>query len=246
VYDSDTLTECAVACFDAYGALTNADQAVGELVNTTGSGFFTGYYNDPEANAERMRHGMYWSGDLAYRDSEGWIYLAGRTADWMRVDGENMAAAPIERILLRHRAINRVAVYAVADGRVGDQVMAAIVLNEGLTLDSDSFESFLDAQPDLSPKARPRYVRVAADLPSTATHKVLKRQLIAQGTAIGEDETLWVREPRGTAYRDSAPRPGDDAGRGTRPDEERGNRTQPNPDPWVPDGGSAPSPAAPV
>ncbi len=44
---------------------------------------------------------MYWSGDLAYRDADGWIYLAGRTADWMRVDGENMAAAPIERILLR-------------------------------------------------------------------------------------------------------------------------------------------------
>ena len=114
VYNSDTLTECALARFDAHGALANADEAVGELVNTAGSGFFTGYYNDPEANAERMRHGMYWSGDLAYRDAEGWIYLAGRTADWMRVDGENLAAAPIERILLRHNAVNRVAVYAVA------------------------------------------------------------------------------------------------------------------------------------
>ena len=41
---------------------------------------------------------MYWSGDLAYRDADGWIYFAGRTADWMRVDGENLAAAPIERI----------------------------------------------------------------------------------------------------------------------------------------------------
>ena len=66
-----------------------------------GRGYFTGYYNDQAANAERMRHGMYWSGDLAYRDADGWIYLAGRTADWMRVDGENLAAAPIERILLR-------------------------------------------------------------------------------------------------------------------------------------------------
>jgi fatty-acyl-CoA synthase len=171
------------------------------LVNTAGSGFFTGYYNDPEANAERMRHGMYWSGDLAYRDAQGWIYLAGRTADWMRVDGENMAAAPIERILLRHGSINRVAVYAVPDEHVGDQVMAAVVLNEGHTLEPDSFEEFLGAQPDLSPKARPRYVRIATDLPSTATHKVLKRQLIAQGTAIGADEILWQRDPRGTAYR---------------------------------------------
>jgi fatty-acyl-CoA synthase len=200
IYNSDTITECAVARFDATGALANADEAVGELVNTAGSGFFTGYYNDPDANAERMRHGMYWSGDLAYRDADGWIYLAGRTADWMRVDGENMAAAPIERILLRHSAINRVAVYAVPDGHVGDQVMAAVVLNEGQALDAQEFEAFLGAQPDLSPKARPRYVRIATELPSTATHKVLKRQLIAEGTGIGADETLWVREARGTAY----------------------------------------------
>ena len=201
VYHSDTITECAAAEFDDHGALANAEKAVGELVNTSGSGFFTGYYNDPEANAERMRNGMYWSGDLAYKDAEGWIYLAGRTADWMRVDGENLAAAPIERILLRHSSISRVAVYAVPDGHVGDQVMAAVVLNDGCTLGPETFEAFLDAQHDLSPKARPRYVRIAAELPSTATHKVLKRQLIALGTAVGEGETLWVREARGTAYR---------------------------------------------
>ncbi|WP_406813299.1 fatty-acid--CoA ligase FadD1 [Mycobacterium sp. M23085] len=216
IYHSDTVTECAVARFDADGALVNADEAVGELVNTAGSGFFTGYYNDPEANAERMRHGMYWSGDLAYRDADGWIYLAGRTADWMRVDGENLAAAPIERILLRHSAISRVAVYAVADGHVGDQVMAAMVLNDGRTLAPAEFEAFLDAQPDLSPKARPRYVRVAADLPSTATHKVLKRHLIAQGTAVGPGEVLWEREPRGTAYTVSGGRKGVEAGVGGR------------------------------
>ncbi|OBI92671.1 fatty-acid--CoA ligase FadD1 [Mycobacterium asiaticum] len=201
VYNSDTNTECPIAQLDENGALLNADEAVGELVNTTGSGFFTGYYNDPQANAERLRDGMYWSGDLAYKDAQGWIYLAGRTADWMRVDGENLAAAPIERILLRHKAINRVAVYAVPDGRVGDQVMAAVVLHEGSAFDPESFEAFLDAQPDLSPKARPRYVRIAADLPSTATHKVLKRQLIAAGTTVGAGETLWERAERGTAYR---------------------------------------------
>lgn len=222
IYNSETVTECAVARFDATGALANADEAVGELVNTMGSGFFTGYYNDADANADRMRHGMYWSGDLAYRDADGWIYLAGRTADWMRVDGENLAAAPIERILLRHSAINRVAVYAVPDGRVGDQVMAAMVLNEGHTLDPEEFEVFLDAQPDLSPKARPRYVRIAADLPSTATHKVLKRQLIDEGIQPRAGEALWEREPRSTAYRDGATRPG------------------------APGGGSAPSAVAPA
>ena len=151
-----------------------------------------------------MRSGMYWSGDLAYRDADGWIYLAGRTADWMRVDGENMAAAPIERILLRCNGCSSVAVYAVPDESVGDQVMAAIVLEEDATLTPEEFESFLSVQPDLSPKAWPRYVRIAGDLPTTATHKVLKRELIAQGvTALGGE--LWVREPRGTAYASAAP-----------------------------------------
>ena len=84
-------------------------------MNTYGVGGFTGYYNDPAATDERMRHGMYWSGDLAYRDADGWIYLAGRTSDWMRVDGENLAAGPIERILQRLPEINHVAVYAVPD-----------------------------------------------------------------------------------------------------------------------------------
>jgi fatty-acyl-CoA synthase len=199
VYNPDIVTECAVARFDADGALINADEAVGELVNTSGTGFFTGYYNGEDATSERMRHGMYWSGDLAYRDADGWIYLAGRTADWMRVDGENLAAAPIERILVRLPDINRVAVYAVPDENVGDQIMAAVVLNDGFGLTPDGFEAFLAAQSDLSPKAWPRYVRISPDLPTTATHKVLKRELAAQGPTAGNGE-LWVREPRGTRY----------------------------------------------
>jgi fatty-acyl-CoA synthase len=199
IYNAETVTECAVAEFDADGKLVNADAAVGELVNTTGGGYFGGYYNDQQANDDRMRHGMYWSGDLAYRDADGWIYLAGRTADWMRVDGENLAAAPIERVLQRLPAINRVAVYAVPDELVGDQVMAAIVLQDDATLAPEELEEFLAAQADLSAKAWPRFVRIAADLPSTATNKVLKRELAAEGATAG-DGRLWVREPRGTAY----------------------------------------------
>ncbi|RUP03812.1 MAG: acyl-CoA synthetase [Mycobacterium sp.] len=200
VYHSDTVTECAPAVFDQHGALVNFDEAVGELVNTFGAGGFTGYYNDPEATDERMRHGMYWSGDLAYRDADGWIYLAGRTADWMRVDGENMAAGPIERVLQRLPEINHVAVYAVPDERVGDQVMAAVVLNDGATLTPGQFRDFLASQADLSPKAWPRYVRITAALPRTATNKVLKRELIAEGPRAG-DGVLWARADRGRDYR---------------------------------------------
>ena len=199
IYNPTTLKECTVAEFDEHGALTNFDEAVGELVNTQGAGPFTGYYNDPSATAQRMRHGMYWSGDLAYRDADGWIYLAGRTADWMRVDGENLAAAPIERILERLPQVSQVAVYAVPDERVGDQVMAALVLRDEIPLEPTDFEKFLTAQPDLSPKAWPRYVRINDDLPATATNKILKRELVAAGVT-ARDGVLWTREARGTTY----------------------------------------------
>jgi fatty-acyl-CoA synthase len=199
VYNSETVTECAPAVFDQSGALANFDDAVGELVNTQGSGPFAGYYNDPSATSERIRHGMYWSGDLAYRDTDGWIYLAGRTADWLRVDGENLAAGPIERILQRLAPISQVAVYGVPDDEVGDQVMAAIVLNNGQSLTPDEFEKFLATQPDLSPKAWPRFVRINTGLPQTATTKILKRELIQAGvTAAGG--VLWERAGRGTSY----------------------------------------------
>jgi fatty-acyl-CoA synthase len=199
IYNSTTLRECAVAEFDEHGALTNFDDAVGELVNTQGAGPFVGYYNDPAATAQRMRQGMYWSGDLAYRDADGWIYLAGRTADWMRVDGENMAAGPIERILERLPGISQVAVYAVPDDRVGDQVMAALVLRDGARMRPDDFASFLAAQPDLSPKAWPRYVRINTHLPTTATNKILKRALMTAG-ASAEGGALWTRAARGRVY----------------------------------------------
>jgi fatty-acyl-CoA synthase len=198
IYDAQTLTECAVARFDGTGALINGDEAIGELVNTQGAGMFAGYYNDQGATDERMRHGMFWSGDLAYRDADGWIYLAGRTADWMRVDGENMTAAPIERILLRLPAVSRVAVYPVPDDHVGDQVMAALVLADGTTLAPQEFADFLADQPDLSPKAWPRHVWLAEDLPSTATNKVLKRELIARGVT-PDGRVLWRRDGRAYA-----------------------------------------------
>jgi fatty-acyl-CoA synthase len=207
VYHAETVTECATAVFDEHGALANFDEAVGELVNTYGVGGFTGYYNDPDGTAERMRHGMYWSGDLAYRDADGWIYLAGRTADWMRVDGENLAAGPIERILQRLPEINQVAVYAVPDEQVGDQVMAAIVLSAGATLTPNQFREFLAAQADLSPKAWPRYVRINTELPRTATNKILKRKLTEAGPTSG-DGVLWAREGRGREYSSVSERPG--------------------------------------
>jgi len=199
IYNPDTLTECPVATFGEDGALTNPDEAIGELVNTTGAGMFAGYYNDPEATDARVRNGMFWSGDLAYRDADGWIYFAGRSGDWLRVDGENMTTAPIERILQRLAPISQVAVYAVPDEHVGDQVMAAIVLADDADLTPDELGQFLTDQSDLSPKAWPRHVWLTDRLPTTATNKIVKRQLAARG-ARPDGGVLWTRDGKSRTY----------------------------------------------
>lgn len=155
--------------------------AVGELVNISGAGRFEGYYNDPAAEAERMTGGVYHSGDLAYRDDAGYVFFAGRLGDWMRVDGENLGTAPIERVLLRHPDITEVAVYPIPDPAVGDQVMAAVMLAPGAMFDAASFRAFLASQADLGPKQWPSYVRISSALPRTETFKVLKRVLTAEG-----------------------------------------------------------------
>jgi fatty-acyl-CoA synthase len=154
---------------------------VGELVNPLGRGWFRGYYRDETAEAERMAGGMYHSGDLAYRDEAGYAYFAGRLGDWMRVDGENLGTAPIERVLLRFDGVVEVAVYPIPDPAVGDRVMAALVLRDGTRFDVDEFQTFLAEQPDLGPKQWPSFVRIGTELPRTATFKVLKRQLSAEG-----------------------------------------------------------------
>ena len=199
IYNPDTLAECPVASFDADGALTNADEAIGELVNTSGAGLFAGYYNDQDATDARLRNGMFWSGDLAYRDTDGWIYFAGRSGDWLRVDGENMTTAPIERILQRLPTVGQVAVYAVPDEQVGDQVMAALVLVDNAELTPGELSEFLTGQTDLSPKGWPRQVWITDSLPTTATNKILKRELSARGPT-PEGGLLWTRIGRGNTY----------------------------------------------
>jgi fatty-acyl-CoA synthase len=110
------------------GRLLNPDEAIGELVNTAGLGLFEGYYNDPDADAERIRDGAFWSGDLAYQDADGYVFFAGRGTERLRVDGENLAVAPIEAALREFGGVVEAAVYPVPDPAAGDQVMAALVL----------------------------------------------------------------------------------------------------------------------
>ncbi|HEY4401999.1 MAG TPA: AMP-binding protein [Acidimicrobiia bacterium] len=203
VLDSETGKESPPARFDADGRLLNPDEAIGELVNRLGASGFEGYWNNDEANTARVHDGIYWTGDLAYRDEQGYFYFAGRDYDWLRVDGENFSAAPVERILARHADVVLAAVYAVPDPDVGDRVMAALQLRPGATFEPDGFAAFLAAQPDLGTKWTPRFVRVGATLPVTETSKVLKRVL--RRDRWETDDEVWWQPEKGGAYRRLTP-----------------------------------------
>jgi fatty-acyl-CoA synthase len=195
ILDPETGAEKPPARFDAHGRLLNADECIGEIANVRSVASFEGYYANPEANAARVRSGIYWTGDLGYRDEEGFLYFAGRDFDWLRVDGENFAAAPVERILARFPAVELAAVYAVPDPEVGDQCMAALTLRPGAGFDAEAFAAFLAEQRDLGTKQAPRFVRVAERLPSAETNKILKRVLRRERWEC--EDLVWLREAEG-------------------------------------------------
>ena len=131
IINPDTGEECPRAVFDPDGRLLNAEEAIGELVNQTGGAGFEGYWRNDEAESARVKNGWYWTGDLGYRDENDFFYFGGRDYDWLRVDGENFAAAPVEGVLQRHPDVVLASVYAVPDTVVGDQVMATLLLRPG-------------------------------------------------------------------------------------------------------------------
>jgi fatty-acyl-CoA synthase len=198
VVDADG-NECAVAELDDSGRLLNADVAIGEIVRRDPAVVFEGYYNNDEATRARSRNGWYWSGDLGYRDANGVFFFAGRTDDWLRVDGENFAAAPVERIIARHPAVAAVAVYAVPDAVTGDQVMAALELRPGAEFDPQQFATFLGEQHDLGTKWAPRFVRIVDALPVTGADKIAKLPLRRTGWNT-IDPVWWRADQRDSEY----------------------------------------------
>jgi fatty-acyl-CoA synthase len=202
IVDPESGEERPRSRFDEAGRLVNGEEAIGELVNRTARAGFEGYWRNEEAGAARLRDGWYWTGDLFHRDADGWFHFAGRSADWLRVDSENLAVADIENILARWEPAAAVAVYAVPDPVAGDQVMAAVELRPDAGEDGDadgeggriaaSLARFLGRQPDLGTKMSPRFVRLVARMPVTGAHKTVKMGLRAERwDAVGGDTVLW-------------------------------------------------------
>jgi fatty-acyl-CoA synthase len=197
VLDEATGEECPRAEFDEGGRLVNPG-AVGQVVAIGRAEAFEGYYNNPGAAAERIRGDDFWTGDLAYRDADGYFWFAGRSADWLRVDSENFAAAQVERIIQRMDGILSAPVFAVPDPRTGDQVMCVVEMEPGVGFDPHAFGSYLADQPDLGAKWWPRFVRIVDAMPLTGSNKWNKTPLRAQAWVT--DDPVFVRVGRTQEY----------------------------------------------
>ncbi|MFW0785167.1 AMP-binding protein [Gordonia sp. CPCC 206044] len=201
IVDPTTMQDRAVARLDATGLVLNAEEAIGEMVDKYASAKFEGYYKDEAADAERVRNGWYWSGDLGYIDEAGYLYFAGRRGDWVRVDGENTSTLVTERVLRRHPQVLAAAAFGQPDARSGDMLMAAIEVADPERFDAAEFAEFINAQADLGRKGAPRLVRISAGLPMTGSNKIIKTQLREEGWSTDERILQWVGRPP-VAYRE--------------------------------------------
>ncbi|SPT50271.1 AMP-binding protein [Actinomadura madurae] len=192
VVNPETRETCAPAILDGHGRVTNAEAAVGEIVDVHGAAKFEGYYKNPEADAERVRHGWYWTGDLGYVDSDGFLYFGGRSGDWIRVDSENISALHTQNVVRRHPKIVDAVAFGVPDPRSGDQVMAAIEISPGVRFEDLDFAAFLAAQDDLGTKGAPRFVRVSHALPTTGSGKLKRRELQLDGWRTRDPVFWWA------------------------------------------------------
>lgn len=159
----------------------------GELL-IRGTSIFNGYWKRPEANAQAFTDGDWFrTGDVAYIDDEGFLFIVDRIKDLIIRGGENIGCGHVEAALLMHPLVREAAVYGVPDERLGEEVGATIYASEALDL--DELRQFLAAH--LARFELPRHLRCAAQpLPRTPSGKILKRQIrqdalaeIGRGTA---------------------------------------------------------------
>jgi long-chain acyl-CoA synthetase len=146
----------------------------GELL-VRGTSVFPGYWNRPEANARSFVDGDWFrTGDVAYLDEEGFLFIVDRIKDLIIRGGENIGCGQVEAALLLHPDVHEAAVYAVPDERMGEEVGATVYGAPGL--DAEALRDFLAQH--LARFEIPRYIRVApGPLPRTPSGKILKRQI---------------------------------------------------------------------
>jgi fatty-acyl-CoA synthase len=143
----------------------------GELC-VKGPTLMLGYYNKPEATAEKIRDGWLHTGDMAVKDAEGYVRITGRLTDMIIVGGFNTYPAEIENFLLRHPKVLDVSIVGVPDAVMGEAVMAFVIPKEGATLSAEEIVAF--ARGKIANFKVPKYVEIVDRFPLTGSGKVQK------------------------------------------------------------------------
>ena len=152
----------------------------GEL-QVRGTSVIRGYWNHPEANAETfVEDGWLRTGDVAYLDDEGFLFIVDRNKDLVIRGGENIGCGQVEAALLEHPNVLEVAVYAVPDDRLGEEVGATVYCSQ--VVDEGELLAFLASR--LAKFEIPRYFTMTAEpLPRIASGKIFKRGLREEAAA---------------------------------------------------------------
>ena len=162
-------------------------EEVGELI-VKGPGVMTCYYKNPEATAEVLKDGWLYTGDMAKRDADGFIYLVDRKKDVIITGGENLYPVQIEDFLRKHDRIKDVAVIGLPDERLGEIAAAIIEVKEGMELTEDEVNEFCLELPRYK---RPRKI-IFAHVPRNPTGKIEKpklREIYCGGRLVEEQTT---------------------------------------------------------
>ena len=180
-------TAMEVSIQDDDGAILPPGRA-GEIC-VVGPAVFSGYWNDPEANARAFRGGWLRTGDVGHLDKEGCLYVAGRASDVYRAQGAAIHPYEIEEVLLAHPDVAEAAVVGTPDGRGGEVGYAVCVPRTGADVTPEVLRAFVAAR--LPPFKTPTVVVFRESLPRSAYGKLLRRLLreeIAREVAV-RDET---------------------------------------------------------
>lgn len=156
------------------------DGALGEIV-LRGENILKGYYKNPDATAVAFRNGWFHTGDIGYRDPDGFFYIVDRKSDMIIRGGENIYPREIDEVLYQHPSVSAAAAVGVTDPLYGEEVAAFIVLKDGATTTED--EVIIFCRERLADYKCPKTVRFVKEIPKGPTGKLLKRELSSFGSS---------------------------------------------------------------
>ncbi len=147
---------------------------IGEIA-IRGENIMRGYWNRPEATAEAIRDGWFYTGDLARQDEDGYYFIVDRSKDLIIRGGYNVYPREVEEALYEHPAIAEAAVVGVPHETHGEEVSAFVVFKPGESATPEEITAFVKER--VAPYKYPRIINVIDELPKGATGKILKREL---------------------------------------------------------------------